>query len=75
MAICAVVYYFVVKIRPLVKAFLDIGAFREQSSTVALFTDTYLFEFAIAAYAFTIIYGRIYMGMHTVLGMYQLIVF
>lgn len=36
-----------------------------------LLNETYLLEGLISLYAFTIVYGRLYSGMHTVLGAYR----
>lgn len=53
------------------KAFISISGSPDQWSVLDdIVMNTYVMESMISIYAFTIIYGRVYSGMHTVLGMY-----
>ena len=53
------------------KAFISISGSPDQWSVLDdIVMNTYVMESMISIYAFTIIYGRVYSGMHTVLDMY-----
>lgn len=62
MSVCF--YYAIKGLRPIVNAlFTD-----DYPLLTYMFTGTYLMESIILLYAFTIVYGRLYAGMHSVLG-------
>lgn len=57
-------YYLTLQCRPFVQALMS----DEHPVFTYWMTDSFLLEGIIILYAFTIVYGRLYSGMHSVLG-------
>ena len=66
MTMAIVVYYFVQQFRPLLHIQVLSEIIHGSSLWVQL-ANSYMFEILLSLYVFSIVYGRLYLGMHTVL--------
>lgn len=66
MTMAIVVYYFVLQFRQLLHIQILSEIIHGSSLSVQL-ANSYMFEIILSLYVFSIVYGRLYLGMHTVL--------
>ena len=75
MAMSVVVYHFMSQLRTTI-SYLSVSGIMDPSVTwVWLLIKTYALESTLAAYLVTIVYGRLYLGMHTVLGTFLFMIY
>ena len=75
MAMSVVVYHFMSQLRTTI-SYLCVSGIMDPSVTwVWLLIKTYALESTLAAYLVTIVYGRLYLGMHTVLGTFLFMIY
>lgn len=66
MTMAIVVYYFVQQFRQLLHIQV-LSEIIQGSSLWVQLANSYMFEILLSLYVFSIVYGRLYLGMHTVL--------
>lgn len=66
---CVIFYYYAMQARRAITLLRNIGYMSSPDLWHMLFVDTYALESLLVIYAFTIIFGRLYLGMHTYIGM------
>ena len=67
-----VAYYLLLQIRKTISFLVDFNMVEPQSWTAFLSSPPFA-ELVILFYAFTVIYGRVYLGMHSVIGLFGLL--